>query len=381
MKLLSRDDLREMARVENGPCVSIYMPTHRAGTDTQQDPIRLKNLMRQAEKQLPDFGIRPGDTARWLKPIQSLVDDETFWQHQSDGLAVFLAEGFFRYYRVPISFEEMAHVGSSFYLKPLMPLLVGDEPFFLLVLSQKEVRFFHGTRDSIREIFVPGMPTSLAEALQWDDPEKQQQYRTVAQGARRTAMYHGHTEDSEDTKENLSRFFHLINKALEPLLAGQHAPLVLAGVDYYFPLYAEANAYPHLLPGGIPGNHDGERPEVLHAKAWEFLKPHVERSRQEAVERFRALNGNGRSSVDLADVVMASHSGRVETLFAPVGVQVWGRFEPESGEVQFSGQKGTDDEDLLNLATVQTFLHGGTVYAVPPEQVPDSALVAAIYRY
>ncbi len=85
--------------------------------------------------------------------------------------------------------------------------------------------------------------------------------------------------------------------------------------------------------------------------------------------------------MDLADVVVASHSGRVETLFAPVGVQVWGRFEPESGEVQFSGQKGPDDEDLLNLATVQTFLHGGTVYAVPPEEVPDSALVAAIYRY
>jgi hypothetical protein len=36
----------------------------------------------------------------------------------------------------------------------------------------------------------------------------------------------------------------------------------------------------------------------------------------------------------------------------------------------------------LDLAAVQTLLHGGTVYAVDHERVPDEeAALAAIYRY
>lgn len=38
------------------------------------------------------------------------------------------------------------------------------------------------------------------------------------------------------------------------------------------------------------------------------------------------------------------------------------------------------DEDLLNAAAIQTLLNGGTVYAVEPEQVPDTAPLAAIFR-
>jgi hypothetical protein len=39
------------------------------------------------------------------------------------------------------------------------------------------------------------------------------------------------------------------------------------------------------------------------------------------------------------------------------------------------------DEDLLNVAAVKTLLTGGTVYAVPPDEMPDAASVAAVLRY
>jgi len=28
-------------------CISLFMPTHRAGRETEQDPIRFKNLLRE----------------------------------------------------------------------------------------------------------------------------------------------------------------------------------------------------------------------------------------------------------------------------------------------------------------------------------------------
>jgi hypothetical protein len=57
MDILTRAELEQLMRKEQQWCVSIYMPTHRTGTDAQQDLIQLKNLLREAEKQLSAQGI------------------------------------------------------------------------------------------------------------------------------------------------------------------------------------------------------------------------------------------------------------------------------------------------------------------------------------
>ena len=52
MDLLDRNALWSLMEEGAERCVSIYLPTHRAGSDIQQDPIRLKNLLRRAEESL-----------------------------------------------------------------------------------------------------------------------------------------------------------------------------------------------------------------------------------------------------------------------------------------------------------------------------------------
>jgi hypothetical protein len=44
-------------------------------------------------------------------------------------------------------------------------------------------------------------------------------------------------------------------------------------------------------------------------------------------------------------------------------------------------RSGTGEDDLLDLAAVQTLLRGGTVYTVAAEDVPDDARAAALLRY
>jgi len=71
----------------------------------------------------------------------------------------------------------------------------------------------------------------------------------------------------------------------------------------------------------------------------------------------------------------------VDVLFIAVGVQGWGRFDPEKDRVDVHESPKPGDEDLLDLSAIQTLLKGGTVYAVSPEEVPDQAIVAAVLRY
>ncbi len=151
MALFSINELKYLVDTPDSICVSIYMPTIKLGAETQQNPIRFKNLIRAAEEQLIKNGLRPQDARDLLQPAQEL-DQYEFWQHQSDGLAIFISQDMFSYYCLPLNFEELVVVTDRFHLKPLLSLLTGDGQFHILALSQNQVRLFQGTRYSVNEI-------------------------------------------------------------------------------------------------------------------------------------------------------------------------------------------------------------------------------------
>ena len=383
MNLLSTDELRALMERREGPCVSVFMPTHRRGAETQQDRIRFKNLLKQAEEGLTHNGLRVPNAKELLQPAQALVQDSLFWSHQSDGLAVFFSGEGARQYSLPFNFEELVVVADRFHLKPVLPLLSGDGRFYVLALSQNQVRLLQGTRYSVDELDLDGIPQSLEEALQLDTPEKLNQWHTRMRGGtgKRASTFHGHGGASDDLKENLLHYLRQVDKGLHDLIGNEHAPLVLAGVEYLFPIYREANTYSHLLEEGIPGNPEGLTAQQLHGQAWNIIGPHFQKTQQGAVDQYIRLAGTGRTSKDLEVIVKEAYHGRVDVLFVAIGVQRWGSFDPDTDAVHWHDKAEPSDEDLLDFAAIQTLLNGGTVYAVDPANVPDDRHLAAIFRY
>jgi hypothetical protein len=170
-----------------------------------------------------------------------------------------------------------------------------------------------------------------------------------------------------------------VDQGLQKTLREDSAPLVLAGVDYLFPIYHEANSYSRLLDQGIPGNPEGLKPEVLQREAWTIVEPHFLKAREDGIARYRQLIGSGRACSDVKTIALASYEGRVEILCAAVGMQQWGTFYPDS--IQLHERQEPGDEDLLDFAAVHTLLNGGIVHAVIPEELPDPAPLAAVFRY
>lgn len=382
MNLFTIDELKTLTEQPEGSCVSIYMPTHRLGTTTQQDPIRFKNLMRQAEELLIDGGIRGQDARDLLESAQKL-DNNQFWQHQSDGLAIFISSNVFRYYCLPLNFEELVVVTDRFHLKPLLPLLTGDGIFYILALSQNQVRLLQGTRYSVSEVELENVPQSIAEALKYDDPEKQFQFHTGTPqfGGERAGMFHGQGAGNDEQKDKLLRYFRKVNRGLEELLKNQKSPLILAGVDYLLPIYKEANTYPDLMEQGITGNPEELKAEELHSSAWNIVQPYFGQAQQDVVNHYQELMGTGQTANAIQDVVPAAYYQRVESLLVPVGVQQWGLFNPGTNEIQLHQTHEPGDEDLIDFAAIHTLFNGGTVYTVEPEIVPNDALLAAVFRY
>ena len=383
MDIITMEELKVFLTSYPGWCVSLFMPTHRTGRETKQDLIRFKNLLREVEERLLAKGLRSPDVREMLKPAQHLLQEPFFWRHQSDGLALFFSLDTFRSYRLPLPFEELVVVSNRFHAKPLLPFFTNEGRFYILALSQNQVRLLEGTRHTVDEVDMESMLPSLAEALPYERFDKQLQIHTGTSSASTgdsAAMFHGQDPSDED-KGRILRWFHKIDDELPNVLIGGQSPIVLAGVEYLFPLYKEANSYPHLVEEGIPGNPEELRPEELHAQAWPLVQPTFMKAQEKAVARYNQLAGTGQTTTNVQEVVLAAHHGRVDVLFVAIGVQVWGRFDPNTNTVHMGQDLEPGDEDLLDLVVIQSMLHGGTVYAVEPEQVPDRAPLAAVFRY
>jgi hypothetical protein len=379
---LTRDDLRLLIQQPRSPCVSLYIPTHRSGPETQQDPIRLKNLIRQAEEVLVDTGIRRRDASEVLHPAQELIDDEAFWRHQSEGLALFLRAGWFRCYRLPLSFEESVVVSDRFHVSALLPLITGDGQFFVLALSENEARLLAGTRCAVHKVDVPGLPAGVKDALRYDDPQRELGSHAAERGGPGArVVVHGQGIGAEVQKERLGRYLQAVDGAVRRFLREQQAPLVLAGVESVRAMYRDINTYPNLLEEGISCSPDRAPSEELHARAWTLVQPLFAHYRDEAVAAYREALGTGRASDNLEEVLSAAEAGRIDVLFVPSGPHLLSATYESAGVANTDGGQELGVGDLMEQAVVRTMLNGGTVYAVPEGEMPDRALVAALFRY
>jgi hypothetical protein len=390
MTLLSIDELKTLVANPQLPCVSLYMPMQKAGPEVRQNPIRFKNLMREAEERLDAMGMRHTEAVNLLQAAREL-DQNDFWEHQEQGLAIFISPQVFRYYCLPTELPELVVVGNQFHLKPLLHLLNSDRKFYLLALSQNNVRFFEGNYYGIQEVEVENMPQNLDEVLLiQDSSEKGVQHRIAsprggtANSFQQPGQFHGQGSPEQDRHQvGILQFCYAIDKALHEKLRDEQAPLIVAGVEYLHPLYREANTYPHLLAEGITGNQEIIQPEDLHHQAWPIVSPLLDEHQQAAIALYQQLSGEdtAKASSDIKEIVPAAYYQKVDTLLVPWRQQVWGKFDPDTMNVDLHSEPEPDDEDMLDVAAVYTFLNGGQVYTVTPEQMPNGQAIAAIFRY
>lgn len=383
MKSFTLGQLNALAQQTSNPSISIFLPTHRAGQDTQQDPIRFKNLLREAEKQLLDSGMAPRDASTLLQPAQAFIDDSHFWNHQSDGLAIFMAAGDFHYYHLPFSVEELLIISQTYYFKPVLPLFTNNGHYYILALSQNEIRLFEGTRYSVGQIDLPeGTPESMEAALRLDDPQKQLQMHTAQSGAGH-GMFHGQSQGEDEQKVLIGQYLKLADTSLKEIFSEQQAPLVLAGVDYLLPMYRKISEYKNIMEVGITGSPEHLSPEELQKQAWPIVEELFRQTTEKAVEQYQQLAGTDKATGNIDEIVSAAFHGSVDKLVLSFEAQVWGMFDQETGKVTHHSavQSKENNLALIDFAAMKTLQNGGTIYALSQAEMPTDSPIVAVFRF
>ena len=379
MAFFTRRQLKELIEARSARCVSIYLPTHRAAPESHENPIRFGNLLGQAEQQLRDVGLKAAAVKTLLKPVAELKSDTQFWTHQRDGLAVFVADGFFRTFRLPRSFTEKVAVDDHF---QVAPLLQNNGRYHVLAVSQKSCRLFSGDRDQFEELEVDALPDDLKSALGWSRQKQlnlhSMQHQPQGRGGGDTAMYHGHEVDS--TQTDLAAYFRKVDPALQKALNGDDAPVVFAGVEASFPAYCDITDLKQLLETPLTGNPDDLSLKELHQKSWAIVEPLVRQQQERVLEEFGGRAAHGTATDDLQDILVSARDGLIETLLIAEGASQFGTFDDESGSTVQNNTKIDGDVDLIDLATLRTLNTGGDVLVFEPDKLPDHMQIGALLR-
>ena len=121
--------------------------------------------------------------------------------------------------------------------------------------------------------------------------------------------------------------------------------------------------------------------EQLHRLGWSLVEPGFAEERTQAVADFRRVDGTGLASAQPTEVLAAAEAGRVAVLLVREEPQAWeARADLSAGP----GKKEVPEpsqRDVLNDAAIHVVRSGGRVYVLAPEEMPDGAPAAALFRY
>ncbi|HLP75237.1 MAG TPA: hypothetical protein VK155_20205, partial [Bacteroidales bacterium] len=306
-----------------------------------------------------------------------------FWRHQAEGLAVFVSDDVFEKYTVPVSFEPFNYLSSEFYILPLLPLFNDTGLFYLLTLRKDEVKFYEGNKYGLTEIDMKdAIPSRLEDVAGYDHEQKQQQNR-AQWGSNRPGSFHGHGESEAKDKNELLLFFREIDRGIMSMLHDfQEPPLLLCCLDYYYPVYREANTHKNLYPGFISTNPVGLDLRQLHGKAWEIMGPHFAQELKGKKEKYLIAIERGKSSSNMREIIPAALEGKIGTLFIEKDTDIYGVYDPSNGGISIQEDRNSANVSLMNLAAKKVFEQGGRVYILEKHEMPDgSSEMNALFRY
>ncbi len=381
LDLISDADLRTLAKesyASEGQCVSILMPTYRHGPDALQGSIRLRRLISQAEAELALAGTSDAAAKQLLGPIQALVDDTAYWQNQGDGVAIYSWPNGSIDFRLPLVLEEQCVVSASLRVRPLLPLLSDSGKFRILSLTQNSVRLFDATRFTIAELDLGDTPKSMDEALVNENHEPQRQMHTGGNGQ---SITHGHGVGDEVDKETLSRYFRAVDRGLGEQFDMNEYPLLLACVGYYLPIFRSVSAGTSILSTVVEGTAEHRSIGELHMAAWPLVEPLFTKAADHSLERYSNAIGTGLTATTTDDLIASASEGRIDSLFVTTGcASRWGTVDPGTPVVSTTGERQPLDEDLLDRVVLETFRHGGSVFANASQPEPGVD-VGALLRH
>lgn len=354
---LSRELFDDLASRRGEPLISVLLPAHVKGAEIAQDRIRLKNGISTADRLLEEAGWRTRDRERHLEQARDLLDDREFWEHQSQGLGVFVEEDSkVRAVALSEPVPEPVQVGEVFLLRHALQSLETITRD-VLVLTMAAVRLYRADRYEINPVEAD-LPGSFEDVNWFVDREKQRQQHPDAAGSKRAR--HGH-EPSDRRGEDLNRFLRAVAEALPR--DQDTDPLIVLGTDNLVSRFRRIHE--KVVSPEQPGITEVDDLRQIHEKAASVIDAERRAVEQARLEAASEALGAGTAVTDLEAGLHGAVMGRFARVVLSRSTSArWGRFDETTLEMTETDAQGYGDVDLLDRLAVLALSTGAEVVTI-----------------
>ena len=360
---MNQQDVRLLQQITGYPCLTITLPTHRTSPENRQDPVRLKNLVKEAtDRLLKEFDKR--EVEALLKRLENLTSTIDF-RNTLDGLALFVNQDFGRVSYLPFALKERVVIGETFFTRDLVHALNHSMRYWALVLSEKPTRLYEGFDHILIEIEQGGFPM-IHEGPGGEAP------LPGGFGIKKSAY----------RDEKHLQFFRKVDEALKPFLANDPLPLIVVGVDRFHAFFNEVSAHANAVIGTVAGSHDKTSPHELSKLVQPLVDKYRDEKRQEALEQLKRAVSERKFVSTVGEVWRMSHEGRGDLLLVEEDFHFPGRLDENGALVPAADPTAPDVmEDAVDKIIETVLNKQGRVVFVENGKLEEHRRIAMTLRF
>ncbi|MEX0593547.1 MAG: hypothetical protein WD115_02135 [Balneolaceae bacterium] len=370
---MKKETLDRLVQSREAINLTLTLPTFKKGEEVQQNPIRFKNLLNEAETELERAGCSKQEAERMLREPRENLDDLRFWNHTDRGLVLYLNESIYEIFQLPYELPEQVYVQDHFMVTPLIPMTSLSGSWSMLAISPKNMRLLRCTRDDVHDITPNDIFTSVESFLD-EKPEVHRQFHTAGSGM----FTHGGNDD--DGKTALRKYLHGVEESVTRILNRSDEPLLLAGTEEAAVLYRSMNKYGRLLDPIVTGSTDDRSDQELRDAGWSLIQEQFLKEMHQSLAKLDSIDSETFTN-HLETIVQSTVMGRTDTLFLAMGEQAWGAYDPDANTVHYRNGDHRGATELMNWTAIQAMEKGARVYVLPKEEMPDASSALALFRF
>ncbi len=359
-----------------GPCATILFAPYHPGEPGGSPASLLKAYVEQFARAFDQRHIPPPVVSRFMQPLQSLLAEPSLEAGTHRGRAILCSPTVFEDFPLTQPLPASCNLGSCFAIRKLADELDRPNVFYLLVLRKTGVNVLRCEGLELQTVSLPaGVPATLKEALDMDFPDHDLENRSSSGSSlgsmRRVRFGTGSDRDAA----YLADYYKHVDRGVHEWLRDGEVPLILAGTQEDMAKYRAVNTYRNLAKHGIAGSLDpGLRHHGLLQQALAVLREESNERHAAVLRDAREHFDPARFSSDFDTILAAAFEGKVSRIYVNEGARKIGSFE-------WGDYQSWENEDLLNLAIVQTLLHHGDACVLPREMMPSHSAANAVLRF
>jgi len=365
----SLKDFKALNTERADACISLYLPTTPLTQDIEAARITFGNLVKSALEELTAAGFDKRRLALLSESLDDLADDDEFWAHQANSLAVLATPDRLRTFRLANRLTELVEVADRFHLKPLLRALTFRQHAYVLAISENGVRLVEVTPDlPAVEVKISGLPKDAASFAGMATINDRSAKRRLT--------------GSEGQKVRLRQYARAVDAAIRPLLsAHNNVPLIIAATEPLASIYRTISSAPDLIPDTITATNDRSSDAELAEAARPVLDAAYAREIEVLHRLYEQRAATGRVTSDISDAARAATFGAIETLIVDIDEIVHGTIDDETGAVTFADAPGPASYGVVNEIAARALASGARVMGARTADIPGGKSLAAILRY